>query len=827
MLHKDIHTITAADRQKGKSAELACGFGGALGAWRRIANDEADRSDAEVQTIVRTWRSAHPKIVEFWQRLMRAARISLRTKQAIRVMPAPRPAIITDFDGYALTITLPSSRPINYPGARLVPNRKFEDGDADIEFFDNARGQWKPTWAWFGTIIENTVQAVARDLLAAAIIRAEARGWKVVFHCHDELVIEAPVGEILEQDVLALLLEPPAWAAGLPLGGKVHSGPLYLEAPATAEPPVETGSTQRESSILSNSSGGEPDSIPAENIVTVTGSPLPWEGDLDFENPSPRASSGAEPAHICIHCHLQPPDGSERASAYSGAWLHERCEDAFIHARMAEEGILTESEREAPPPQPPPPPPPPEDKNPSSGNGHGDFDVDDDTDDDAGGDGYGYPHGEREIGRKVAEFFYRNIKGALYLKVVKRVTKSGKNSFPQYHLENGQWVKGKPEGPALPYRVPELLAAPANATVEICEGEKDADNLAKLGLIATTNPGGAGKWTPDLNKWFAGFARANVYEDNDTPGHKHAAKIASELTGIIPDIRIITFRELPEHSDVSDWLKIGKTREELIARAQQAPKFIALQSVCATDEEIEDYDWVWPGRFALKKIGLLTGLPDEGKGVLLSDIIARVTRGAAWPCGEGSAPTGNVILLTAEDDIRDTIIPRLMAADADLKRVHIIKMMRETGKQRMFSLVTDLPMLQQKVIEVGNVKLIVIDPVAAYLGIGKIDSFRATDVRAMIGPLKEFAEELRIFILGVMHFNKKMDVTNLLLRVSDSLAYTAAARHVYGIVDDPDNDRKLFVKRQEQSGAARAEDAGLRFQRTRGRLRQANGKTDQ
>jgi putative DNA primase/helicase len=90
--------------------------------------------------------------------------------------------------------------------------------------------------------------------------------------------------------------------------------------------------------------------------------------------------------------------------------------------------------------------------------------------------------------------------------------------------------------------------------------------------------------------------------------------------------------------------------------------------------------------------------------------------------------------------------------------------------------------------------MIVIDPIAAYLGIGKIDSFRATDVRAVLGPLKEFAEELRIFILGVMHFNKKLDVTNLLLRVSDSLAYTAAARHVYGIVDDADNDRKLFVK---------------------------------
>jgi hypothetical protein len=90
--------------------------------------------------------------------------------------------------------------------------------------------------------------------------------------------------------------------------------------------------------------------------------------------------------------------------------------------------------------------------------------------------------------------------------------------------------------------------------------------------------------------------------------------------------------------------------------------------------------------------------------------------------------------------------------------------------------------------------MIVIDPITAYLGIGKIDSFRATDVRAVLGPLKEFAAELQLSVLAVMHFNKKVDITNVLLRISDSLAYGAAARHVYGVVDDPENHRKLFVK---------------------------------
>src|SRR5262245_8385558 len=144
--------------------------------------------------------------------------------------------------------------------------------------------------------------------------------------------------------------------------------------------------------------------------------------------------------------------------------------------------------------------------------------------------------------------------------------------------------------------------------------------------------------------------------------------------------------------------------DKLLERAKQAPSFAALEYVCAADEEIEDLDWIWPGRFAIGKIGLLVGLPDEGKGLTLSDIMARITRGAPWPCSEGYALLGNVILLTAEDDINDTIIPRLIAAGAERKRVVIIKMMHEAGKARMFSLISDLDALRQRVLEIGDVK---------------------------------------------------------------------------------------------------------------------------
>ena len=90
--------------------------------------------------------------------------------------------------------------------------------------------------------------------------------------------------------------------------------------------------------------------------------------------------------------------------------------------------------------------------------------------------------------------------------------------------------------------------------------------------------------------------------------------------------------------------------------------------------------------------------------------------------------------------------------------------------------------------------MIDIDPMSAYLGVGKVDSYRTSDVRGVLAPLTEFAAAKQVFVLGILHFNKKVDVHNAMLRISDSLAFAATARHCYVVVDDPENDRRLFVK---------------------------------
>jgi putative DNA primase/helicase len=243
-----------------------------------------------------------------------------------------------------------------------------------------------------------------------------------------------------------------------------------------------------------------------------------------------------------------------------------------------------------------------------------------------------------------------------------------------------------------------------------------------------------------------------------------------------------------------------------VGAPQPAPN--TLECVWASEVDPVAIDWFWPGRFSLGALSLMVGLPGEGKSQLGADMAARTTKGSDWPCEEGKAPQGSVVVLSSEDSPNAAIVPRLIAAGAALDRVRILKMVRvpeqntvrgnkavrEPEKKRMFDLADDLPLLKHAIVGTRDVKLVLIDPISSYFGAGKVDTFRDTDVRAILGPLCELAEELHIAVVAVMHFNKKTDVTNALLRISNSIAFGATARHVYAVVHDPDSKRWLFVR---------------------------------
>ena len=213
-----------------------------------------------------------------------------------------------------------------------------------------------------------------------------------------------------------------------------------------------------------------------------------------------------------------------------------------------------------------PPPPPPRMDSASSGRSNGSRRDRD------------YPHGEDKGGRLLDTYVYKNHLGQLYLKVEKRSPPPGKtrSQYPQFHWTGTDWAIGKPNGPKIPFRLPELLASQATAPtpVHVPEGEKDANSLAKLGVIATTCSEGAkpGSWASELNKWFEGVEQVFIPEDNDDPGRAFAQAKARALSGIVPDIRIVSFPDVPDGEDVSYWLEQGHSIQEYLARCEAAPR---------------------------------------------------------------------------------------------------------------------------------------------------------------------------------------------------------------------------------------------------------------
>jgi len=254
MLQKNdpLSEITAAERQIGKGGDLAGGFGGSVGAWRRLVPKD-DRPDGEIKADIHAWRQAHPKTTQFWRTLSSAARLAIRAGSEHKAGP-----ITASYRNDTLYLTLPSGRSISYPQARLIPS-KFEDAPPDISFKDNSRGAWTDRRAWSGTLVENVIQGAARDILAAVIVRLETQGIPVVLSVHDEVVIEVPLDSPFTEDAfLALVLTPPDWATDLPLAGKVSLGTCYLSPPEGPPPSV--------SDIEPNDADDLTDWLPSEDL---------------------------------------------------------------------------------------------------------------------------------------------------------------------------------------------------------------------------------------------------------------------------------------------------------------------------------------------------------------------------------------------------------------------------------------------------------------------------------------------------------------------------------------------------------------------------------
>lgn len=203
-------------------------------------------------------------------------------------------------------------------------------------------------------------------------------------------------------------------------------------------------------------------------------------------------------------------------------------------------------------------------------------------------------------------------------------------------------------------------------------------------------------------------------------------------------------------------------------------------------------EWLWPGRIPLGKLTLLAGDPGLGKSFVTLDIAARVSKGDSWPDAPLLKQTpGGVLLFNAEDDLADTIAPRLDKAGADGKRIVAVEGVSFLDKRRHFSLEVDLPRMEEVLAGHPGTRLVVIDPIAAYCG--KVDSHKNSDVRGLLAPLAELASRHRVAVVTVTHLSKTGG-TKAVYRAMGSLAFAAAARAVWAVVKDVnDPQRRLFL----------------------------------
>jgi len=237
-----------------------------------------------------------------------------------------------------------------------------------------------------------------------------------------------------------------------------------------------------------------------------------------------------------------------------------------------------------------------------------------------------------------------------------------------------------------------------------------------------------------------------------------------------------------------------------------APDGVVL--TCGSDLTAAPIDWLWVHWLARGKLAILAGPPGQGKTTIAIDMIATLTSGRCWPDGTRCEP-GNALMWSGEDDPTDTLLPRLMAAGADLSRVHFVSGTRIDGELLPFDPARDSVLLTERVKAIADVRLLVVDPlVSVVLG----DSHKNAEVRRALQPLVDLASYLNAAVLGISHFSKGTAGRDPTERVTGSVAFGAVARVVMVAAkvkhEDGEEDRRILARAKSNLGP---DDGGFEY----------------
>lgn len=339
------------------------------------------------------------------------------------------------------------------------------------------------------------------------------------------------------------------------------------------------------------------------------------------------------------------------------------------------------------------------------------------------------------------------------------------------------------------YRLPELAAHPRDEIVYLVEGEEDVHAIEAAGGLGTTAPQGASNFhRVDVEPLRGRLVVAVV--DRDEAGAKWAAAVADKLDGVTAGV---SFCQARTGKDFSDHLAAGHGLDDLdpYENAQASPDgaqgLRQLILTCAAQIKPRPVRWLWDGRLALGTLGLLAGREGLGKSTLAYWTAARITRGEL-PGAYREEPRA-VLICATEDSWEHTIVPRLMAAGADLTRVFRVEVVTVDEIHVGLSLPRDLIALEDAAAHAGAA-LLLLDPLMSRLG--DLDTHRDAEVRQALEPLVSIADRTGMSILGLIHHNKGGSTDPLQL-VMGSKAFTAVARSVHTVVPHPDDEeRRVF-----------------------------------
>lgn len=212
------HGVNGYLRQKGKIATLACGYQGALGALKAMGGIDMGLSEDELQSIVDSWREANPNIVSLWWDIDSVVKrvVKTRTKEEYK-------NLVISYEKGILFIELPSKRRLAYPKTKIGMNRF--GGESVVYEGIVVGNKWDKIESYGGKFVENIVQAIARDILAESMIRLEKKGFNIVMHIHDEVVIESDSSSI--EEINEIMSAVPEWAPGLILDADGFESEFY------------------------------------------------------------------------------------------------------------------------------------------------------------------------------------------------------------------------------------------------------------------------------------------------------------------------------------------------------------------------------------------------------------------------------------------------------------------------------------------------------------------------------------------------------------------------------------------------------------------------